>query len=59
MLKKLFRRDGPVFDRCNFRRAFIGACVAIGLGRKLAIEVVTASAFGFHRVTHHASGVKN
>ncbi len=35
MLKKLFRRDGPVFDTCNFRKAFIAACVAVGLGRKI------------------------
>ncbi len=34
MLKELFRKDGPVFPTTNFRRAWIKACVKLGLGKK-------------------------
>jgi hypothetical protein len=38
MLKKLFRKDGPVFDTANFRREWIKACVKLGLGKKTGEE---------------------
>jgi integrase len=38
MLKKLFRKDGPVFDTANFRREWIKACVKLGLGKKAGEE---------------------
>jgi integrase len=34
MLKKLFRKAGPIFDATNFRKAFQSACVKVGLGWK-------------------------
>jgi integrase len=33
MLKKQFRREGPVFDTTNFRKAFNAAAVTVGLGK--------------------------
>src|SRR5882672_8928495 len=38
MLKKLFRKDGPVFDTTNFRREWIKACVKLGLGKMTGEE---------------------
>ncbi|PYT68368.1 MAG: hypothetical protein DMG40_00095 [Acidobacteria bacterium] len=38
MLKKLFRKDGPVFDTTNFRREWIKACVKLSLGKKTGEE---------------------
>jgi hypothetical protein len=38
MLKKLFRKNGPVFDTSNFRKAFQTAACAVALGRKLGPE---------------------
>ena len=38
MLKKLFRKDGPVFDTRNFRREWIKACVKLGLGKRTGEE---------------------
>ena len=34
MLRKLFRNDGQVFDRTNFRKEWITACVKVGLGKQ-------------------------
>lgn len=33
-LRKMFRKDGPVFDDTNLRRAWTDACHALGLGVK-------------------------
>src|SRR5438552_18161004 len=38
MLKKLFRKDGLVFDTTNFRREWIKACVKLSLGKKTGEE---------------------
>jgi len=38
MLKKLFRKDGPVFDTTNFRKEWNKACVKVGLGKKTGEE---------------------
>jgi len=38
MLKKLFRKEGPVFDTTSFRREWIRACVKLGLGKKTGEE---------------------
>jgi integrase len=38
MLKKLFRKDGPVFDTTNFRKEWNKACVKVGLGKKTEKE---------------------
>lgn len=38
MLKRMFRKEGPVFDTTNFRKAFNAAAVAIGLGRMYGAE---------------------
>ncbi len=34
LLKKLFRKNGPVFETTNFRREWIKACAKLGLGKK-------------------------
>jgi integrase len=38
LLKKLFRKNGPVFDTSNFRKAFQTAACAVALGRKVGPE---------------------
>lgn len=38
MLKKLFRKDGLVFDTTNFRKEWNKACVKVGLGKKTGEE---------------------
>ena len=38
MLKKLFRKSGPVFDLVNFRKEWNKACVKVGLGKKTGKE---------------------
>jgi integrase len=39
LLKKLSRKNGPVFDTSNFRKAFQTAACAVALGRKVGPEV--------------------
>jgi integrase len=38
MLKKLFQKDGAVFDTTNFRKEWNKACVKLGLGKKTGEE---------------------
>ncbi len=34
MLKRMFRKDGPVFDTTNFRKEWNRACVKVGFGKQ-------------------------
>jgi integrase len=38
MLKRMFRKEGTVFDTTNFRKAFNAAAVAVGLGTMYGTE---------------------